>query len=519
MISNERMGRQAWRSALAVAALVGVAAAQSADGSTGQIVPRDGATSQAATLLAEQQLFATDGGTGHLYGKSLAVRGDTLLVGAPHSSGFGVANGRAYAYTRTSGGWAFQQQLVPAAGPFIQEGQAVDVDGNVAALAGLNVAHVFERAGGVWSQTATLVPAAATGFGHDLALSGDTLAVGGHDFDDSVWVYGRDAGAWVLQDEVRMVPAENGLGKSLGLDGDRLLAASPLASSVHSFVRDAGAWVLEGTIPVAAGEQLAEPDVALSGATAVVAVRLELTDPPSVQLGARVYTWDGTQWICEQLLGPVPGSSVQVAIDGGTIVLAVQYGDDETPGEAHVFVDEGGSWVWQQTAVASTGDPAFSFGESVAVDADTIVVGAQVADGVTPLTGAAYVYEPLPSWTDLGHALAGTLGEPALVGSGDLAPWAPFELLLGNVPPFAPCWLIAGLGELLAPFKAGVLVPTPDLIIGPIPADGAGTIPVAELWAPGLPIGTSVVFQYWLPDAGGPKGLAASNAVSGLQTR
>ena len=123
--------------------------------------------------------------------------------------------------------------------------------------------------------------------------------------------------------------------------------------------------------------------------------------------------------------------------------------------------------------------------------------------------------EPPPQvWTDLGGALAGINGEPLLAGTGTLNAGEAVVFSLSNVSPFAPSTLVIGVVNLSAPFKGGVMVPKPDILFGLI-ADGFGNLTFGGPWPASIPSGITTYYQYWIVDAGGPKGLAASNAISG----
>jgi hypothetical protein len=118
-------------------------------------------------------------------------------------------------------------------------------------------------------------------------------------------------------------------------------------------------------------------------------------------------------------------------------------------------------------------------------------------------------------WTDLRQGLAGAAGTPSLSGDGTLQGGTPVALALGGAAPLASTWLVLGLGQLGLPFKGGVLVPTPDAILDALVTSGTGTLDLASTWPLGIPQGSEVVFQAWITDAGGPKGLAASNGLKG----
>ena len=117
-----------------------------------------------------------------------------------------------------------------------------------------------------------------------------------------------------------------------------------------------------------------------------------------------------------------------------------------------------------------------------------------------------------PVWTDLGQALAGASGAPALSGSGQLVPNSQLKLNLKNAAHSAPATLIIGLSQIDAPFKGGVLVPSVDLLASLV-TSSTGAITLASTWPTGLPSGTALYLQMWVTDAGGPKGFAASNAL------
>jgi len=116
-------------------------------------------------------------------------------------------------------------------------------------------------------------------------------------------------------------------------------------------------------------------------------------------------------------------------------------------------------------------------------------------------------------WTDLGDGLAGTTGTPALLGSGPLISGTPVSLSLTNGLAFASAWLVVGFSEISTPFKGGVLVPSPDLLFAGLPLNGSGSLLLTSSWPAGIPSGALTAWQYWIPDAAGPVGFAASNAV------
>jgi hypothetical protein len=176
-------------------------------------------------------------------------------------------------------------------------------------------------------------------------------------------------------------------------------------------------------------------------------------------------------------------------------------------------------------------------GQGAEVDSDSIFATSMGAPGfvqhlavsgagiesftvTTSLTGGytfaidTLVYDlPTGSWSDLGQGLAGTNGVPVLTGSGTLQAGAPLTLALTSALENASTALVIGLVQIDAPFKGGVLVPRPDLILFGLTTNAFGVHELPALWPAGAPSGFSVVFQHWVTDPVAPVGFAASNAL------
>ncbi len=120
------------------------------------------------------------------------------------------------------------------------------------------------------------------------------------------------------------------------------------------------------------------------------------------------------------------------------------------------------------------------------------------------------------TWKSVGGALAGTAGLPTLTGVGLGLGGDPVTLSLTSAKSAAASWLFIGFSAANAPFKGGVLVPSPDLVLGPFPTSGAGALVLPGTWPVGIPGLVSLWFQSWIQDPAGPKGFAASNGVSCL---
>jgi hypothetical protein len=141
--------------------------------------------------------------------------------------------------------------------------------------------------------------------------------------------------------------------------------------------------------------------------------------------------------------------------------------------------------------------------------------------GIGPVDGVFTTFKltltvcdcPVGTWADLGHALAGTQGEPQLLGTGNLCPGAPGSLQLTSAKPGGSAFLVVGLSSVWLPFRGGLLIPDPGFLVLPLPLDGAGAATLPFVFPIGVPAGLNFWFQAWIPDAAGPVGFAASNAL------
>lgn len=118
------------------------------------------------------------------------------------------------------------------------------------------------------------------------------------------------------------------------------------------------------------------------------------------------------------------------------------------------------------------------------------------------------------SFVPLGGALAGSNGVPLLSGSGSLVADESTLLQITHGKPGGSAWFIVGLTLLDAPFKGGVLKPSLDVVQPPLALDGSGALALVFPWAPGLPAGTAVHTQAWIPDAAGPAGFSSTQGLS-----
>ena len=371
------------------------------------------------TIWTQQAyLKASQVNSGDNFGVSVAVSGDTVVVGAMNedSSTLGVNSaadeaaseaGAAYVFVRHGTNWTQQAYLkahqVTAGDGF---GQAVAVSGDTVIIgahgedggatganatpdenaADSGAAYVFTRDGTTWTQQAYLKPNTVTsrlGFGWSVAISGDTAVIGAPGDD-------RDRGGM----------------DRIGNEG------LPFAGAAFVFTRSGAVWTQQAYLKahqVSANDQFGY-SVAVSGDTVVVGAQGEDSSSTRVNSAANesaadagaayVFVRSGTIWAQQAYLkaqqvnaGDLFGLSV--GISGDTVVVGSHFEDSGTSainahpdesvanaGAAYVFARQGSMWSQQAYLKATRVNPYDQFGVSVAVADRTVVVGAYGEDGL-----------------------------------------------------------------------------------------------------------------------------------------
>ena len=192
----------------------------------------------------QAKLTASDGAPADLFGGSVALWGDTAIIGAVYGDvGARIDHGSAYVFTRTGSRWTEQAKLAPSDGtPRQAFGDSVKVFGDTVVV-GAPEAHVgvapvqgsafvFVRNGNSWTQQAKLTAPAPAGdagdfFGRSVDTTGDAVVVGAH-FDEGgggVYVFNRTAGAWSAPTRHIAAGAEL-LGVSIAVSGHTVVAGA-----------------------------------------------------------------------------------------------------------------------------------------------------------------------------------------------------------------------------------------------------------------------------------------------------
>jgi MYXO-CTERM domain-containing protein len=139
----------------------------------------------------QAKLLANDKAAQDQFGVSVALTGDPALVGAHQDDDGGKDSGAAYVFARSSGVWTQQAKLLPNDGAeYDWFGVSVALTGDTALVGAsghIGSAYVFARSSDVWTQQAKLLAndgAENDRFGVSVALSEDMALVGAAWDDD-----------------------------------------------------------------------------------------------------------------------------------------------------------------------------------------------------------------------------------------------------------------------------------------------------------------------------------------------
>jgi len=410
-----------------------------------------GGGSPTGPTTQQTKLLPNDGDGDDGFGESVALDGNTAVIGAPDDEDpNGSGAGSAYVFTKSGGSWSQQDKLFqgdpdpanPVSG-LDNFGTDVSVDGDTIVVgapfdettqtndpgASRGSAYVFTRSGGAWSQQTKLTPndpADGKIFGFGVAVDGDTAVIGAVGDDDVVnaggaaYVFTRSGGSWSQQ--TKLAPSSlddnDGLGSLVSLDGDTALIGAPRTTgpagattpgneSAYVFTRSGGAWSqqaeLTGDDPTDSGDGFGL-GTSVDGDTAVVGAPGDDNSNGSGAGSAYVFTRSGGAWSRQDKLlagdSSSDGFGEEVAVDDDTIVVGSN-GDDDVDGDtfgtgsAYVFTQSGGAWSQQTKLTADDRDDDDEFGVWVALDGSTAVVGAPGDEDPNGMNaGSAYVFGP-----------------------------------------------------------------------------------------------------------------------------
>ena len=364
--------------------------------------------SMAVNWTEIQRLLSSDYAAGDAFGVSVSLYGDTALIGATRDDDNGNESGSAYVFTDTGTNWIQQAKLLAsdgATGDYF--GDSVALDGDTALIGAIydddygdasGSAYVFTHNGTTWTQQAKLLASdGATGdlFGGAVSLSGDTALIGAWGNDEngdnsgSAYVFTRIGTTWTQQAKLLAFDGAKGdcFGDSVSLDRDTALIGASnnddygdASGSAYVFVRNGTTWTQQAKLLASDGTAwyYFGYSVSLDGNTALIGARGDDYTMGS----AYVFTDTGTNWTQQAKLVASSNRNddffgFSVSLDGDTALIGAIYDDDNGPdsGSAYVFIRTGTTWTQQAKLLDLDGAAWDKFGWSVSLYRDTALIG------------------------------------------------------------------------------------------------------------------------------------------------
>ncbi len=373
------------------------------------------ATPLLAHTTEEQKLVASDGAAGDLFGRSVAVDDETILVGATGAAGVGAA----YVFVHDGAEFHEEARLASPDGlPGDLFGTSVAIRGDTAVVGapghdaagqGAGAVYVFTRTGSLWSLEAKLLPASSLAgdqFGKSVSLDGDALVVGapqnGVNGQGAAFVFVRSGSAWSQEAALAPVGAQGNLfGTSVGVFQDRLVVGmltsdGRVAQTGAAFVFERGGagWAQTAKLQAADGDALDFFGISVAIFNDAITVGASGDDDGGASAGAAYnFIQQGAGWVqaskrTGNATGDLLGSSVSRSVR--STLIGARQADDEASNAGTAQMFAGGVLI--EVLVASDAAPEDLLGGSVAAGPCWQVAGAWGNDELGENAGAAYAY-------------------------------------------------------------------------------------------------------------------------------
>ena len=256
-------------------------------------------------------------------------------------------------------------------------------------------------------------------FGYSVAIDGTTALIGSHKTDatgiqdsGAAYVYSLGTAGWQQQAKLVAEPAYVGdtLGGNVALKHHMAMLGvinrddkGKDAGAVVAFEKAANSWSQKQiltAIDAKAGDAFGQ-SIALTEHFLVIGA--PHSDAPHKDSGAAyVYVRNKNTWRFQAKLTAKDGNAgdlfgISVAINGDTVLVGADLNDEraENAGAVYVYVFDGKQWVQQAKLMAEDGADTDIFGVRVALFADTALISARRDDieNVGVDAGSAYIFE------------------------------------------------------------------------------------------------------------------------------
>ncbi|MCL4858264.1 MAG: hypothetical protein KJZ93_02610 [Caldilineaceae bacterium] len=211
------------------------------------------------------KLAASDGATNDNFGGAVAIDGDLLVVGAHGDDDAGANAGAAYVFRNDGATWVEEKKLTPSNVGDTFFGYAVAIRGKTivvgapysgSGVSNVGSVYIFEETDAGWVEIKRLTSGLSGGavlsdlFGWSVGISGNTIVVGAY-LDERAYLYAEGPSGWEALPPLRGNDTQGGhrFGWSVAIEGATIVVGAPQESSngisagaVYVFTFNAGNW-------------------------------------------------------------------------------------------------------------------------------------------------------------------------------------------------------------------------------------------------------------------------------------
>jgi hypothetical protein len=363
--------------------------------------------------INEFKLLPSDGAAKDLFGTSVSISTDYAIVGSTYGND---STGAAYVFRREGAIWVEEQRLVASDGAkgdrFGGLLKTVSISGDYAIVGApysdtlKGSAYIFKRDGTDWIEQKLQTSDGAQGIGTSTSISDKYAVISALDNDSigSVYVFRRDGIDWIEEQKLQASndSSHASFGAAVSISGDYIIVGAPdFKGSAYIFKREETGWLEEQKLTASGEDTLFNwfgISVSISGTQAVVGSFGSLVN--GIHSGAAyIFSLHGNCWTEDQKLFPSDYTSndwfgLSVSISNGYTIIGSHYNDDNgsASGSAYIFRQQTTNWVEEQKLTASDADTGDTFGVSVSISGDYVIVGAHGNDDNGENSGSAYIY-------------------------------------------------------------------------------------------------------------------------------
>lgn len=317
-------------------------------------------------------LLASDGAEYDEFGKSVSISGDYAVAGALANDENGSNSGSAYIFYYDGTNWYQQAKLIASDGAALDMfGKSVSISSDYVVLGatgnddnGYNSgsAYIFSRSGTIWTEQAKLTAsdgATENSFGCSVSISGDYAVVGAMGNDENgthagaAYIFHRSGTIWSQQAKLLASDgvAHDIFGKSVAIFGDyAIISAGSVSSNGFCYIykRSGSTWTEQAKLTASDGatDNYFGYSVSICGDYAVISAFSD--DDNGISSGsAYVFNRSGTIWTEQTKLLAPDGAAYDrfgrsVSMSGNVVIIGADGNDDNgfNSGSAYVFQND-----------------------------------------------------------------------------------------------------------------------------------------------------------------------------------